>query len=45
MIRSFANIPDGITIMAIGGEDAKTLFITARAALYQTPLNVPGLPN
>lgn len=45
MIRSFANIPAGITNMAIGGEDAKTLFITARAALYQTPLNVPGLPN
>jgi gluconolactonase len=45
MIRSFANIPAGITNMAIGGDDAKTLFITARAALYQTTLNVPGLPN
>jgi gluconolactonase len=45
MIRSFGSIPAGITNMAIGGEDARTLYITARAALYRTPLEIPGLPN
>jgi len=31
--------------VAFGGDDAKTLFITAGKALYQIKVNVPGLPN
>lgn len=45
LIRSWGNIPAGITNLAIGGEDAKTLYITARGGLYKTALTVPGLPN
>jgi gluconolactonase len=45
LIRTFGNIPAGITNLAIGGDEARTLYITARGALYETPLLVPGLPN
>jgi gluconolactonase len=31
--------------VAFGGDDAKTLFITAGKALYQLKVNVPGLPD
>jgi gluconolactonase len=44
LVKTFGNIPAGITNLAIGGADAKMLYITARAALYETPLNIPGLP-
>ena len=45
MIRSFGNIAAGITSLAIGGPTEMTLYITARGAIYETMLNVPGLPN
>ncbi len=44
LLSTFGNIPAGITNLAIGGEDAKMLYITARGALYETPINIPGLP-
>lgn len=44
-IGTFANITAGITNLAFGDEDGRTLYITARAALYKIRLNVPGLPN
>jgi gluconolactonase len=45
LIGTFANISAGITNLAFGDEDGRTLYITARAALYRIRLNVPGLPN
>jgi gluconolactonase len=45
LIGTFANISAGITNLAFGDEDGKTLYIAARAALYKIRLNVPGLPN
>ena len=45
LLSTFASIPAGITNLAIGGPGAKMLYITARAALYETPLEIPGLPN
>jgi gluconolactonase len=35
----------GTTNAAFGGDDARTLFVTAGNAVYQIKLNVPGLPN
>jgi gluconolactonase len=45
LLGTFANIPAGITNLTFGDEDGRTLYITARAALYSIRLNVPGLPN
>ena len=45
LIGTFANISAGITNLAFGDEDGRTLYITARAALYKIRLNLPGLPN
>ena len=45
LLASFGNVPAGITNLAIGGPDAKTLYATARGGLYRSPLLVPGLPN
>jgi gluconolactonase len=44
-IGTFANITAGITNLAFGDEDMRTLYITARAALYKIRLEVPGLGN
>jgi gluconolactonase len=44
-IGTFANITAGITNLAFGDEDMRTLYITARAALYRIRLEVPGLGN
>lgn len=35
----------GTTNAAFGGDDGKTLFITAGRAVFQIKLNLPGLPN
>jgi gluconolactonase len=45
LIGAFANIPAGITNLTFGDDDGRTLYITARAALYEIRLEVPGLPN
>jgi gluconolactonase len=29
--------------LACGGEDGKTLYLTAQSALYRMPLNIPGI--
>jgi gluconolactonase len=29
--------------LAWGGEDGKTLYLTAQSALYRMPLNIPGI--
>jgi hypothetical protein len=29
--------------MAWGGEDGKTLYMTAKGTLYRMPLNIPGI--
>jgi gluconolactonase len=42
-LGTFANITAGITNLAFGDEDLRTLYITARAALYKVRLEVPGL--
>jgi gluconolactonase len=44
-LGTFANIPAGITNLTFGDEDGRTLYITARAALYKIRLDLPGLPN
>jgi gluconolactonase len=44
-LGTFANIPAGITNLTFGDDDGRTLYITARAALYQARLGIPGLPN
>jgi gluconolactonase len=44
-LGTFANITAGITNLAFGDDDLRTLYITARAALYKVRLNVPGLGN
>jgi gluconolactonase len=38
------SVPQGPSNAAFGGAERKTLFITARTALYSIELNVPGLP-
>jgi len=45
LLGTFANITAGITNLAFGDEDMRTLYITARAALYKVRLGVPGLGN
>ena len=44
-LGTFANIQAGITNLTFGDEDMRTLYITARAALYKVRLEVPGLGN
>lgn len=38
------DVPEAPANAAFGGEDRKTLYITARTGLYQIRLNVPGFP-
>jgi gluconolactonase len=44
-VGTFANITAGITNLTFGDDDMRTLYITARGALYKARLNVPGLGN
>jgi gluconolactonase len=44
-LGTFASITAGITNLTFGDEDLRTLYITARGALYKIKLNVPGLGN
>jgi gluconolactonase len=44
-LGELGNITAGITNLTFGGEDGKTLYITARGGLYASKLLVPGLPN
>ena len=39
-------VPKAVTNLAWGGKNYKTLYITAREAIYRIPLNIPGIqPN
>jgi gluconolactonase len=38
------SVPEAASNCAFGGEDRRTLYITARTSLYATKLNVPGRP-
>jgi gluconolactonase len=44
-IGTFANIAAGITNLTFGDQDGRTLYITARGALWKSRLLIPGLPN
>jgi gluconolactonase len=44
-LGNFGNIPAGITNLTFGDDDGRTLYITARGALYKIRLLVPGLPS
>ena len=38
-------VSTGLTNLAFGGADRKTLYMTAGRSLYRLPLNLPGFPN
>jgi gluconolactonase len=44
MPRGEISVAEAPSNVAFGGADHKTLYITARTALYSIALNVPGMP-
>lgn len=45
LLATFTGFEDNISNAAFGGQDARTLLITGRGALYQVRFNLPGRPN
>ncbi|NNE39008.1 MAG: hypothetical protein HKN08_11935 [Gammaproteobacteria bacterium] len=35
--------PERASNMTFGGEDARTLYVTARTSIYRVPVNIPGI--
>lgn len=42
MLIAFATLPEHVTNLSFGGEDGKTLFLTAARTIYKATLNVNG---
>jgi len=39
------HVPEHVSNMAWGGEDWRTLYITARGFVFRTRLGIPGIPH